>query len=217
MSGVGRVLACVVVVIILHVLKSLFIDIPMGWKHRGGAIPMAIFVGVCVWCVIKTWKGLGKKENKPTEQPINTKSSQDIFYIPPEQAIKCPECGRDILKSSSYCHYCKYFISRDSVNDREQPAKNTEKNINTAVTIVNNQKKQNVVLLSPNALIGEEILAEFKELVDLSPRAAAMALENSPIGECLRKRLREYGACSAMDRADIFLLLKKLNLEEQNR
>ena len=80
MSGVGRVLACVVVVIILHVLKSLFIDIPMGWKHGGGAIPMAIFVGVCVWCVIKTWKGLGKKENKPTEQPINHHKIFSIFH-----------------------------------------------------------------------------------------------------------------------------------------
>lgn len=158
-----------------------------------------------------------KNENKPTEQPIDTESSQDTFSIPPEQAIKCPECGRDILKSSSYCHYCKSIISRDYLNGCEHTPQNTEKDINAVVTIVDNQKKQNVVPLNPNALIGEEILAEFKELVDLSPRAAAMALENSPIGECLRKHLREYGACSAMDRADIFLILKKLNLEEQNR
>ena len=216
MSGLGRVLACVVVGIALHVLKYLFIDIPMGWKHGGGAIPMAIFVGICAGCVIKTWKRLEKKESNPAKQVSNTESSQDIFYIPPEQAIKCPECGRDILKSSSYCHYCKSFISKDYVNGCKQPPPNTVENINAAVTIVDNQKKQNVVPLNPNALIGEEILEEFKELVDLSPRAAAMALEDSPDGACIRSRLAIYGADSAMDRADLILILRILTEKDSH-
>ncbi|WP_303237656.1 hypothetical protein, partial [uncultured Bilophila sp.] len=187
-----------------------------------------IFSGILVWYIKKSQRvsltfteqkneDSTKKETNSEKQIHSRESSKDIFYIPPDQAIKCPECGRDILKSSSYCYYCKTFISRNYVYGHDNTPPKIEGNSNAATTKVDNQEKQNVASLNPNELIGKEILTEFKALVDLSPRAAAMALENSPVGECLRKRLREYGASSAMDRADIFLILKKLNLEEQSR
>lgn len=53
--------------------------------------------------------------------------------------------------------------------------------------------------------IPEEIKLEFAELEQLSPEAAAIARENSPEGETLRKRLAEYGADNALDRAELFM------------
>lgn len=53
--------------------------------------------------------------------------------------------------------------------------------------------------------IPEGIKAEFSELEQLSPEAAAIAREDSPEGETLRKRLAEYGADNAMDRAELFM------------
>lgn len=53
--------------------------------------------------------------------------------------------------------------------------------------------------------IPESIKAEFAELEQLSPEAAAIAREDSPEGETLRKRLAEYGADNAMDRAELFM------------
>lgn len=211
MSGIARVLTCVFVVIILYVFKSFFIDIPMGWKHGGGAIPMTIFTGICGWCVLKTWKRFEKEEKSTVRETSNTESDQDISHIPPEQAIKCPECGRDILKSSSCCHYCKAFISSNYINTRNNIPSNIDNRISTATTKVDNQEEQKAATLNPNEFIGKEILAEFKELAELSPRAAAMALEDSPDGACIRSRLAIYGADSAMDRADLILILRILN------
>lgn len=53
--------------------------------------------------------------------------------------------------------------------------------------------------------IPEAITAEFAELEQLSPEAAAIAREDSPEGETLRRRLAEYGADNAMDRAELFM------------
>lgn len=53
--------------------------------------------------------------------------------------------------------------------------------------------------------IPEGIKSEFAELEQLSPEAAAIAREDSPEGETLRKRLAEYGADNAMDRAELFM------------
>lgn len=53
--------------------------------------------------------------------------------------------------------------------------------------------------------IPDSIRAEFAELEQLSPEAAAIAREDSPEGETLRRRLAEYGADNAMDRAELFM------------
>ncbi len=53
--------------------------------------------------------------------------------------------------------------------------------------------------------IPEAIRAEFAELEQLSPEAAAIAREDSPEGDTLRRRLAEYGADNAMDRAELFM------------
>lgn len=53
--------------------------------------------------------------------------------------------------------------------------------------------------------IPEDIRAEYEELKGLSPDAAALAEEDSPEGQAIRKRLEQYGADSAMDRADIIM------------
>ncbi|MEG2005385.1 MAG: hypothetical protein RR014_05035, partial [Bilophila sp.] len=51
----------------------------------------------------------------------------------------------------------------------------------------------------------DEIRAEYEELKSLNPDAAALAEEDSPEGQAIRKRLEQYGADSAMDRADIIM------------
>lgn len=51
--------------------------------------------------------------------------------------------------------------------------------------------------------VPEEIRAEFGKLREMSPQAAAMALEDTPEGEALRRRLRDLGADSALDRAEL--------------
>lgn len=53
--------------------------------------------------------------------------------------------------------------------------------------------------------IPEDIRAEYEELKNLSPDAATLAEEDSPEGQTIRKRLEQYGADSAMDRADIIM------------
>lgn len=66
--------------------------------------------------------------------------------------------------------------------------------------------------------VPEEIRAEFEELKHLNPEAAALALEDSPEGERLRKRLVDSGADSALDRAEIILdRRQRAQAEEQAR
>lgn len=66
--------------------------------------------------------------------------------------------------------------------------------------------------------VPEEIRTEFEELKQLSPEAAALALEDSPEGERLRKRLVDSGADSALDRAEIILdRRQRAQAEEQAR
>ena len=51
----------------------------------------------------------------------------------------------------------------------------------------------------------EELAEELKELKKLNPQAAELALEDSPEGEGIRRRLAEYGAMAAQDRAESIL------------
>lgn len=66
--------------------------------------------------------------------------------------------------------------------------------------------------------VPEEIRTEFEELKQLSPEAAALALEDSPEGKRLRKRLLDSGADSALDRAELVLdRRQRAQAEEQAR
>lgn len=49
------------------------------------------------------------------------------------------------------------------------------------------------------------LAGELEELKKLNPEAAAIAIEDSPDGEALRKRLQNYGAEQAQDRAEFLL------------
>ncbi len=65
--------------------------------------------------------------------------------------------------------------------------------------------------------IPEAIKAEFTELEQLSPEAAALAREDSPEGAVLRKRLAEYGADNAMDRAELFMARRERKAEAERQ
>lgn len=51
----------------------------------------------------------------------------------------------------------------------------------------------------------EELAEELADLRRLNPRAADLALEDSPEGESIRRRLAEFGALPAQDRAETIL------------
>lgn len=65
---------------------------------------------------------------------------------------------------------------------------------------------QQVVNSAPKSVaIAEDIAEEFEELKRLNPQAAIIAAEDSEDGEVMRRRLSQYGADSALDRAEIIM------------
>lgn len=63
--------------------------------------------------------------------------------------------------------------------------------------------------------VPDNIREEFEELKNLNPKAAELALEDSPEGEALRKRMASYGAEAAQDRADVVLDRREAEAEKE--
>lgn len=57
-------------------------------------------------------------------------------------------------------------------------------------------------------VVPENIAEEWDNLNKLNPAAAKLALEDSPEGEAIRKRLENYGAEQAQDRAEMTLYMR---------
>lgn len=62
--------------------------------------------------------------------------------------------------------------------------------------------------------IPENIRDEYEELKNLNPKAAELALEDSPEGEAIRKRMASYGAEAAQDRAEVVLDRRDAEIEK---
>lgn len=77
-------------------------------------------------------------------------------------------------------------------------AQQSAQDVNTDVQATHVKKD-----IAPVVSIPSEIQGEFEELKKLSAEAALVAQEDSPDGEAIRNRLANYGAASALDRADI--------------
>ena len=136
------------------------------------------------------------QENEHDVQKTNIEINKNTYYIPSHQKMICPECGKDIFRSTSYCPFCNTFISRESVSDYD-----SQKKISRATTF-------------EEEFVPEISKDDFNKLRELSPRAATMALEKSAVGEDIRKRLQTRGVSDARDRADVIAILRKLSLVE---
>lgn len=62
--------------------------------------------------------------------------------------------------------------------------------------------------------VPENIREEFEELKTLNPKAAELALEDSPEGEAIRKRMASYGVEAAQDRAEVVLDRREAEVEK---